>query len=215
MLVLKNKSRDSSSFTPVPAGMHLARCFRIIDLGTQKTTYLGKEKFDRKLLIQFEIHSEDANGNPLVTDRGEPLSISKRYTHSTYENATICKDLGSWRGAPITKDEGDQGINLQRFLGMWAMLNVTKDLGNDGKEYTNIKTVNPVPPPIRKLGFPNPHNEDLIYSIDESPPEVFEKLSENTRMTIQKSPEWQKKFAKKSTQSFYDDDIPDFGNEPF
>ena len=80
MLIAKAESNSSSSFTPVPAGMHLARCFRIVDLGTQKTSYMGKDKLNRKILIQFEIHSEDADGNPLLTDKGEPLSISKRYT---------------------------------------------------------------------------------------------------------------------------------------
>lgn len=222
MLILKSKARDSSSFISVPTGMHLARCFRIIDLGTQKTTYLGKDKFSHKILVQFEIHSENADGSPLLTEKGEPLSISKRYTYSTYENASICKDIESWRGSPITQEERDNGINLQNFLGMWAMLNVTKDLGKDNKEYTNIKTVNPVPGPIRKLGLPEPHNEVLIYSIDKSPQEVFDKLSENVKTTIQGSPEWQRKFktaperpSKTPIQNFPDDDFSNFNDDPF
>jgi len=210
MLIAKAESNSSSSFTPVPAGMHLARCFRIVDLGTQKTTYMGKDKLNRKILIQFEIHSEDADGNPLLTDKGEPLSISKRYTLSLNEMARLSIDLESWRGAAFTNSER-KGFHLERLLGVWAMLNVTKAIGNDGKEYTNIETINPVPQQIKKTGLPKEHNDVMIFSIDNSPPADFERLSEGIKKTIQSSPEWQRKG---NAQSVYND-LPDFGDEPF
>lgn len=214
MLIAKAETKSASSFTPAPVGMHLARCFRVIDLGTQKTSWQGVEKFNQKILIQFEIHSEDADGNPLLTDKGEPLSISKRYTFSFYENSTLCKDLGSWRGSPFTKQERDAGVNLEKLLGVWAMLNVTKELGSDGKEYTNIETINPVPAQIKKVGLPEAHNDTLIYSIEKSGQQDFDKLSEGVKKTIQNSPEWQQKSRKDFAQDFYSDDISDT-NEPF
>lgn len=214
MLIAKAESNSSSSFTPVPAGMHLARCFRIVDLGTQKTSYMGKDKLNRKILIQFEIHSEDADGNPLLTDKGEPLSISKRYTLSLNEKATLSIDLESWRGAAFTEAER-KGFNLEKLLGVWAMLNVTKSQGNDGKEYTNIETINPEPTQIKKVGLPEAHNETMLFSIDNSSREVFEKLSEGVKKTIQNSPEWQQKSKKATAQGFYDDDISDLNDEPF
>lgn len=214
MLIAKAESNSSSSFTPVPAGMHLARCFRIVDLGTQKTTYMGKDKLNRKILIQFEIHSEDAEGNPLLTDKGEPLSISKRYTLSLNEKATLSIDLESWRGAAFTQSERN-GFNLEKLLGVWAMLNVTTSQGNDGKTYTNIETINPVPAQIKKAGLPEPHNDVMLFSIDNSPVDAFNKLSEGVKKTIQGSPEWQQKAKKASAQGFYDDDLSDLDNEPF
>ena len=213
MLIAKAESNSSGSFTPVPAGMHLARCFRIVDLGTQKTSYMGKDKLNRKILIQFEIHSEDADGNPLLTDKGEPLSISKRYTLSLNEKATLSVDLESWRGAAFTQAERN-GFNLEKLLGVWAMLNVTKSVGNDGKEYTNIETINPVPAQIKKVGLPEAHNDTMIFSIENSPQQAFDKLSEGVKKTIQASPEWEQKSKKATPQDFYDDDISDI-NEPF
>lgn len=213
MLIAKAESNSAGSFTPVPAGMHLARCFRIVDLGTQKTSYMGKDKLNRKILIQFEIHSEDADGNPLLTDKGEPLSISKRYTLSLNEKATLSVDLESWRGAAFTQAERN-GFNLEKLLGVWAMLNVTKSVGNDGKEYTNIETINPVPAQIKKVGLPEAHNDTMIYSIENSPQQAFDKLSEGVKKTIQASPEWEQKSKKATPQDFYDDDISDI-NEPF
>ena len=61
-------SGGSSTFKPVPSGMHLARCYRIVDMGTQTTTWKGQTKQQPKVMLQFEVHSEDADGNPIVTD---------------------------------------------------------------------------------------------------------------------------------------------------
>lgn len=214
-LIAKAETKSASSFTPVPVGMHLARCFRVIDLGTQKSFYQGTETFKRKILIQFEIHSEDAQGRPLLTDKGEPLSIAKRYTLSLNEAAHLCKDLESWRGATFTKEERS-GFNLEKLLDRWAMLNVTKSLGNDGKEYTNIETINPVPAQIKKAGLPEAHNDTLIYSIENSGQDVFDKLSEGVKKTIMASPEWQEKAAKKGSDPIADAfaDL-EYKNEPF
>ena len=206
-LIAKDKS-SQSSFTPVPPGMHLARCFRVIDLGTQTTVWMGKEKHLEKVLIQFEIHSEDNEGRPLLTAAGEPLSISKRYTNVLSDNSTLTEDLGSWRGGPLTKPER-KNFDLERLLGVWAMLNVIESQGQDGNTYTNIETINPVPAQVKKAGLPEAHNETLLYSIQDSTPADFAKLSENLQKTIQKSPEWQAKYGGKSHGGFTDDSLDD------
>jgi len=214
MSLIAKAEANSSTFTPVPTGMHLGRCFRVVDLGTQKSTYKGTDKFQRKVLIQFEIHSEDAQGNPLLTDKGEPMSISKRYTLSLYENSSLSKDLESWRGSAFTADER-RGFDLEKLLGVWAMLNITKSIGNDSKEYTNIETINPVPMQIKKAGLPDPHNDTMIYSIQNSDEDTFNKLSEGVRKTIEASPEFQDKNKGGKKQAAYDDGFGDDPNEPF
>lgn len=206
MSLIAKAESNAPSFTPVPTGMHLARCFRIVDLGTQKTAYMGNEKHLRKVLMQFEIHGEDAEGNPLLTEKGEPLSISKRYTLSLGDNATLLKDLESWRGGAFTQEER-RGFNLEKLLGVWAMLNVTKSIGNDGKEYTNIETINPVPAQIKKSGLPLAHNDTMLFSIDSGTPETFGKLSEGIRKTIAQSPEWQ---SKGKNSDPFNDSLEDF-----
>lgn len=219
MSLIAKAEAGNSTFTPVPAGMHLGRCFRIVDLGTQKSVYKGVEKHLRKILVQFEIHSEDAEGNPLLTDKGEPLSISKRYTLSLSEKATLSLDLESWRGTAFTADER-KGFDLKKLLGVWAMLNITTSLGPDGKQYTNIETINPVPQQIKKIGLPEGHNELMLFSIDNGSMDEFEKLSKGVKATIESSPEWQTKIGKNSNRpaeknAAYDDGFGDDPNEPF
>lgn len=190
MPLIARDSGNESSFTPVPPGMHLARCYRIVDLGTQKSEYQGEVKYLHKLMIQFEVHGEDDNGKPLVTAKGEPLSISKNYTNMLGEKASLRKDLAAWRGRDFTKEEL-KGFLLKNILGHWAMISVAKSIGNNGKEYTNIMSVNPVPASIKKAGLPEGFNTPYIFSLDEPDMALFETFSRSLKEKIQSSPEWQ------------------------
>ena len=47
------------NFLPCPPGTFLARCSRIIDMGTQQTEYQGEKKSQPKVLITFEILDDE------------------------------------------------------------------------------------------------------------------------------------------------------------
>ena len=170
------KDSGEGSFTPVPPGMHLARCYRIVDLGTQKSEYQGQIKYLQKVMIQFEVHGEDDKGKALVTNKGEPMSISKNYTLSLAEKATLRKDLQAWRGRDFTPEEL-RGFELKNILSAWAMISVAKSIGNNGKEYTNIMSVNPVPAAIKKAGLPEAHNKTAMFAIENPDMELFDTFS--------------------------------------
>ena len=178
------------NFTPVPPGMHLARCYRVVDLGTQKSEYLGTIKHLPKVMIQFEVHGEDENGKPIVTAKNEPMTISKNFTLSLAEKATLRKDLQTWRGREFTAEEL-RGFELKNILGAWAMISVIKTTGNNGKEYTNIAAIMQVPPQVKKAGLPEGFNKIGLFSIDEPDMEMFDTFSDNLKAKIQGSPEWQ------------------------
>lgn len=186
------KAGNESSFAPVPPGMHLARCYRIIDLGTQKSEYMGQTRYLPKVMIQFEVHGEDDQGNPLVTPKGEPMAISKNYTASLSEKATLRVDLKNWRGRDFTPEEL-KGFELKNILDKWAMITVTRSPGKDGKEYTNIGAVMPVPANIKKAGLPAGFNEPVIFSIETPDMELFQTFSDGIKNKIMASPEWQER----------------------
>lgn len=186
------KAGSESGFVPVPAGMHLARCYRIVDLGTQRSEYKGEIKHLPKVMLQFEVHGEDEQGNPTVTAKGEPMTISKNYTASLSEKATLRVDLKNWRGRDFTPEEL-KGFELKNVLGIFAMISVTKAPGKDGKEYTNIGAVMPVPANIKKAGLPAGHNPTAIFSIDDPDMELFETFSDGLKNKIKSSPEWQER----------------------
>lgn len=179
----------SSSFKPVPPGMHLARCYRVVDMGTQTTTWKGQTKQQPKVMLQFEVHSEDADGNPLVTEKGEPMSISKNFTASLADKAVLRQELENWRSRAFTADELN-GFQLKNVLGAWAFLSVVKEVGNDGNEYTNISSINPVSPQIKKAGLPEPHNDLKIFDLEDPDMEMFETFGNKLKEKIQGTPEW-------------------------
>jgi hypothetical protein len=199
--------------------MYLARCYRIVDLGTQKSEYLGQIKNLPKVMLQFEVHGEDDAGKALVTAKNEPMSISKNFTLSLAEKATLRKDLQTWRGKEFTADEL-KGFQLDNVLGAWAMIAITKAVGNNGKEYTNIANINSVPKAL-KATLPEGHNKCAAFYIESPDMDMFETFSDNLRAKIEQSPEWQARkgnqYAKEQNASAnskgsgfddMDDDIP-------
>jgi len=202
-------SGGASTFKPVPSGMHLARCYRIVDMGTQSTTWKGQTKQQPKVMLQFEVHSEDSDGNPIVTDKGEPMSISKNFTASLGENAILRQELENWRSRAFTPEEL-KGFQLKNVLGVWAMLSVVKEQGNDGNEYTNISSINPVSSQIKKAGLPEGHNELKIFDLENPDMALFETFGNKIKEKIQSTPEWNKKILptpKQTTPSSGFDDI--------
>lgn len=211
-LVAKASGGD---FVPVPVGMHLARCYRVVDLGTQKSEYMGKEKLLPKVMLQFEVHGDDESGKPIVTAKGEPMTISKNFTNSLAEKATLRIDLVRWRGRDFTQAELN-GFELKNVLGAWAMITVATSIGRDGKEYTNISSINPVPSAIKSAGLPEGFNKTGVFWIEEPDMAMFETFSDGLKKKIMGSPEWRDPSgapapstpASKGGFEDMDDDIP-------
>lgn len=191
--------KSDTDFVLVPAGMFLARCYRVIDLGTQETNYKGVPKQQHKVQVQWEVHGEDDKGEPLVTDKGEPMSISKRYTLSLSDRSQLYADLVSWRGKAFTVGEL-AGFDLKNILGKWCMLTVLHESSDDGsKTYANVKTISQVPKQMLQ-SLPEGFNTPTMYDIDNHDDEVFESLGQYTQQVIAKSPEYQNKFGAPAPQ---------------
>jgi hypothetical protein len=207
MGLIAKTSAAASSFKPVPPGMHLGRCYRIVDLGTQRFENKGKVQIQPKVMLQWEVHSEDDEGNPTVTDKGEPMSISKNYTLSLAEISHLRTDLKTWRGRDFTPEEL-RGFHLKNVLGAWGMLSVVhSDKG--GVTYSNVASVNPVPAKMKQAGLPAGHNELKFFDLSAPDMELYESFGRKLQEKIAASPEWQELKSGKSTSlSEMEDDIP-------
>jgi len=192
-----------SDFQLPPPGNHVARCYRIVDMGS------SKNKFDnvlRKILITWELHGEDDDGNPLTTSDGKPLVVSSNYTLSLSEKATLRGHLEAWRGRAFTLDELS-GFNLENILNQYCMVSISHDTGTAGKTYANVKAISPVPTVIKKAGLPEGINPIFMFSLDEFDQAKFDKLSDGLKKKIMESPEY-KKVASPSKSSKLDDAFP-------
>lgn len=188
---------SSSNFINVPAGSHLARCYRIIDLGTQKTEYLGTIKPLRKVMFAWELHGEDDEGKPLVTEKGDPMAIFKNYTLSKNEKANLRLDLQGWRGKPFTDAEIGR-FDIAVVLGQWCMLNVIHRPGKEGRVFANVTGVSPIPQIVKQHGLPEGFNKLQMFRLAKPDMEMFETFSKGLKAKIEASPEWQSLMSPKA-----------------
>lgn len=178
-----------TTFTPVPAGLHLARCYRVIDLGTQETNYEGKRDFKRQLKIVWEIHGNDDEGKPIVTGKGEPLIVTKDYNMTWNDKGTLRKDLQAWRGKAFTEEE-QKRFDIKSILDKWCMVNIAHKAKKSGSGvYANVVGITPVVASL-KNSLPKGHNKCDIFMLGEPDMEMFETFGKYLKETIQKAPEW-------------------------
>jgi len=70
---LKVNKGSGGDFEQVPEGVFVARCYSLVDIGTQQTTYKGEAKFVQQVVITWELLDDEAK----MKD-GRPFTISKR-----------------------------------------------------------------------------------------------------------------------------------------
>ena len=176
---------SGGDFELAPAGTHLATCYRVIDIGTQKSTFNGKEKEQHKILISWELADE------FMAD-GKPFMIGQRYTWSMSEKATLRKHLEGWRG----KTFGDadfagppNGFNIRNILGKPCILTIAHKQEGEST-YANITGVGkimkgmPAPPPTV--------NPQMFLWLEAGAWDVnaFNFLGDGLKKIIQRSPEY-------------------------
>ena len=183
-------SGGEGNFKKVPPGVYVARCYSLIDMGTQVTDGQYGAKEQHKIRIGFEIFGEDDNGQPLTIDmdgKEMPLTISKTYTLSLHEKAGLRKDLAAWRGRDFTEEEA-KAFDVSKLVNAYCMVNVTTS-ENNGKTYTNIAGLTPLPQAL-KNAKPAPVHEAVMFDLDQPDWEVFQHFHEKLQETIKKSPEF-------------------------
>ena len=207
---------SQSTFKPVPAGMHLARLYRIIDLGTQENKFEGKVTgYIRKVKFVWEVHGKDEDDKPLVTDDGKPMAVSRDYTLSWGDKANLRKDLQAWRGKPFEEHELRR-FDLKSVLDKWCMLDIQHKPREKGGVYDNVVGIRPVPSAIRSMGLPQGFNRCEMFTISDPDMEMFETFGKYLKATIEQSPEWKARqpvsYSQNKSSGFDDmkDDLPPF-----
>lgn len=172
MLVVKDSNDSNFQKFPLPEpGTVQAVCCAIWDLGLQKTTYMGDEKIQHKVVIAWEI-TEKINA-PESEFNGKPYMLSKKYTMSLSEKANLRKDLESWRGLPFTADELKNGFDLTKLYGANCYLGIkhVPDQRDPDKVYANVTALLPIPRGMTKI--------QPLRKADEQPPKwVLDKIAQ-------------------------------------
>jgi len=168
-IILKEQSEAQIS-----PGTYIARCFRIVDAGTQPDTGFGEK---RKLVVSWELPTERIQ----VDGADMPMGMSKIYTLSLNSKATLRKDLEAWRGRTFTKDEL-AGFELAKVLGTACQLTIVHS--DNGKAV--VRGIAGIP---KGTQVPEVQNDKVEYSFEEGKDSTFASL-----------PEWLQKFVASCTE---------------
>jgi hypothetical protein len=176
--MLLAKETGGGDFELTPAGTFQARCYMIVDLGTQENATFDPS---RKIKIVWEIDE--------LMKSGKPFSIGKDYTLSLSEKAHLRKDLEGWRNKVFTREELD-GFDVFNVINAQCMLNIVHDTSAKGKTYAKVQSIMSLPKSANKLEPVNPEvklclEPDFYSDID------FEMVPEWIQTKIKQSPEWQ------------------------
>lgn len=200
---MKWTDTGGGDFEQPPVGTHIARCIKIIDIGTQKGEWQGKAIIKRQCIIGWELPDE------LMTEgdyAGKPFNVSKFYTASLSEKANLRKDLANWRGRDFSEQEL-AGFDAKNILDKCCLVSLTPS--DKGK--IRVTGIMALP---KGTQVPDRVGDLTYFSLDDFNRETFDKLSDGYKKLIQASPEYQElsgpMAGQKRRETFEDmpDDIP-------
>ncbi len=174
-----------SSYEPIPSGSYPARCYSMVHLGTIEENILGVVKKLNKVRITWELPTElkvfkEENGE-------QPHVISKEFTLSLHEKATLRNFLKNWRGKDFTEDEA-KAFDIEKLVGAPCMLNITHKKSKDGtKTYAEIGSVSTLP---KGLACPAQINESFVWTYENFDIQKFNSLPDYLRNKMVNSDEY-------------------------
>lgn len=173
------QSSEGGSFQDPPVGTHVARCVRIIDLGTQEQEWQGKKKKRNQVVVQWELPEEtiDIDGKPM------PMLCSRFYTNDLWEKSNLYKDLVAWRGKPFTQEELD-GFDLENILGAPCLVTIAEKENGNGVKVTGVSKL------VKGQKCPPQVSESSCFWIDPWDDNAFHALPEGFQKLIAKSDEY-------------------------
>ena len=148
--------QEDGDWIPCPPGVTNARCYRVIDMGLQPTSFGDKHRVMISWITQHM--------NP---DLNLPHSVHATYTLSGSTRSNLVKMLTAWRGQELPEQ-----FDLAQIVGAPAMLNVVHEPRQEGGVYANIAAVMPgqnavcpqIPPNVVSyaLSFPDQATFDRV-----------------------------------------------------
>ena len=167
----------------IPADTYVARCYSMIHVGTNEEEIMGETKRLNKVRLTWELPNELREFDGVQ----KPLVISKEYTLSMHEKATLRKDLESWRGLGFTEEEA-KSFDITKLLGIPCMLSVVHTKSKSGDMYAKIGSISKI---MKGMQCPAQINPSFEFNYtDKFSDEVVETLPDFIKEKIKSSEEY-------------------------
>lgn len=178
---------NSTPREPIEAGMHICRCYKMIQIGTVSENVLGKTTIMQKVRIGWEFPELtkvfDEKKGP------QPLVFEQEYTLSMGEKANLRKMLTSWRGKAFSEDEA-KAFDITKLIGVPCLINITHKAAKSdpSKLYEQISGITPL---MKGQKCPPQINPSFILSYDDFDEAKFDSLPDFIKDKMKTSSEYQ------------------------
>lgn len=190
---------------------YIARCYKMLEIGTVQETIMGEVKTLKKVRIGWELPTELRLFNE---EKGmQPIVIDKEYTLSMHEKSSLRKDLKSWRGKDFTEEEA-RSFDITKLIGAQCMLNIIlKPSKKDPSVvYNDIAGITPMP---KGFECPPAVNPKQLLEFDNFNQELFDYLPDFIKDKIKSSEEYKQMIDPHNFEVNQDKDDDSIENLPF
>lgn len=181
--------KQKSTFTPAPAGTHIARCIRLIHIGTTMGEYMGQPQEQNKIRLSFELPEEKK-----VWKEGEeakPFVTDQEYTLSMGEKANLRKLVEGMIGTTLHDGEANS-FDLNQIVGMPCLITIKHKTSKAGNVRAEIAHASPL---MKSQVCPPAFNPTVILTYEDWNQAVFDKLPDFLKEKMASSNEYKKKFG--------------------
>ena len=182
---------ETREYELVPAGVHPAYCYGLVDLGSQEEVYSGERKMRWKVQLLFETPTQ-------LGKDGKPMSIGAKLTCDIVsDKANLRKWLIKWRGRDFTPEELKR-FNLGAIVGAGCEIEVIHKAKQGGGQMGDlIETVRKLPAGLKVPPLSRPK---VLFFIKEWDQTVYDALPNWMKKAIAASPEGRAKLSGQPAQ---------------
>jgi hypothetical protein len=182
--------KPETTFELCPSGTHLARLYKIINLGTHDGEWQGRPKVSSLVRLYWELPNEMKEYEKDGQMVRAPFAISREFTFSMGEKANLRRIVEGMIGTTLSDDEA-YGFDIEQLLGMPCLATVVHETGkSSGKKFAMLTTVAPV---MRGMEVPPQFNKSEVLNVSEMTEEEIGKLPPWLADKMRESHEYKRK----------------------
>lgn len=195
------KQEGNYDFAICPEGVHVARLFKIIYIGTVENEYNGQKYWAPMVKLHWELPNEplkykDKDGKEVES----VFTISKELTLSMSGKANLRKLVEGMLGKSMTDDEAFE-FDIDDLMGKTCMLNIIHKKSKDGEK--TFAVINSAMPLMKGVEVPEQVFSPKIINVMTCDESDIDELYEKLRDKMKSSKEWQERVAQKTVDNWY------------
>lgn len=189
--------KPETTYVLPPAGTHVARIYKFMNLGTRYQEYKGvqKEYADTLINISFELPNElhsfkVKNAQGVEEEVEKPFAISREFTLSMGGKSNLRPFVEGIIGVQLTDDEA-YGFDLETLVGHACLITITHKKSTDGERtFANIVSTAPL---MKGMTVPEPVNSPVVQNVNDMPLAEIEALPKFLADKIKLSDEYKRR----------------------